>query len=239
LTLIIRHFGVVTNLPFIFEDYRGIFNIAVTMLWLTGVCSAMNAIDHMDGLAGGIAGIAALSYLAISVQTGQWRWGTISISLFGALLGFLVFNWHPAKIFMGDSGSFFLGFSLGSIGIMGGWSEEPLESVIIPFSILSIPVVDLIYVLVIRRITGVTKTLRESIVYCGKDHIGHRFCQLGFSQVNSVRIICLLSMTISISALLIKYTENLQSILLLFQILLVYIVVFILMKHPDGHKEGI
>ena len=236
LTLLIWRFGVVTNLPFIIEKYRSIINIVITMLWLTGLCSAINAIDHMDGLAAGLSAIASFIYLAISLQSGQWIWGLMSICMIGSLLGFLMFNWHPAKIFMGDSGSFFLGFSLGAIGIMGGWSENSLKSAIIPFAVLSIPIMDLLYVIVTRRLTGITKNLKESITYCGKDHIGHRFCKFGFTQVNSVRIIYLVSFTVSISALIIRYTADVESFLLLFQILMIYIIIFILMRHPEQHS---
>ncbi len=236
LTLLIWRFGIVTDFPLAPEKYRDTVNIVITMLWLTGLCSAINAIDHMDGLAAGLSAIASFSYLAVSLQSGQWIWGLMSISMIGSLLGFLVFNWHPAKIFMGDSGSFFLGFSLGAIGIMGGWSRNPIKSAIIPFAVLSIPIMDLLYVIVTRRLTGITKSLKESITYCGKDHIGHRFCRFGFTQVKSVRIIYLVSMTISISALLIRYTGELESFLLLFQILMVYIIIFILMRHPEQHN---
>lgn len=237
LTLLIWKFGIVTNFPFPLEKYRGIVNIALTMIWLTGLCSAINAMDHMDGLATGLSTIASFTYLAVSLQSGQWIWGLMSISMIGSLLGFLLFNRHPAKIFMGDSGSFFLGFSLGAIGIMGGWSTNPVKSAIIPFAVLSIPIMDLLYVVVTRRLTGITKNLKESITYCGKDHIGHRFCRFGFTQVNSVRIIYLVSMTISISAITIRYTGEVESFLLLFQILMIYVIIFILMKHPEQQNN--
>ncbi len=237
LTILIWRFGVITRLPFIWQDFGRFANLAITMLWLTGVCSAINAIDHMDGLAGGVAVIASAAYFAVSVQTAQWFWGLMSLAMIGSLLGFLVFNRHPAKIFMGDCGSFFVGFSLGSIGIMGNWSENPLKASIIPFAILSIPIMDLIYVILARKITGVTRSIAESITYCGKDHIGHRFTQLGFSQPNSVRIICLISATVSISALLIRHTNELGSFLLLIQILMVYIILFLLMKPPSRKPE--
>lgn len=237
LTLLIWRFGIVTNFPFPMEKYRDTINIILTMLWLTGLCSAINAIDHMDGLAAGISTIASLTYLAVSLQSGQWIWGLVSISMIGSLLGFLLFNRHPAKIFMGDSGSFFLGFSLGAIGIMGGWSKNPIKSAIIPFAVLSIPIMDLLYVIITRRLTGITNSLKESITYCGKDHIGHRFYRFGFTQVNSVRIIYLVSATVSISALIIRYTGEVESFLLLFQILMIYIIIFILMRHPKQHNS--
>jgi len=83
LTLLIWKFGVVTNLPFPLNNYRGTVNIIITMLWLTGLCSAINAVDHMDGLAAGISAIASFTYLAVSLQSGQWIWGLMSLSMIG------------------------------------------------------------------------------------------------------------------------------------------------------------
>lgn len=236
LTLLIWRFGVITSFPF--HHYFGlndvVFNLILTMLWLTGVTSALNALDHMDGLAGGVSLIAALAYFSVSIQTGQFFWGLLSIALAGSLIGYLCYNWHPAKIFMGDSGSFFLGFSLASIGIMGGWSKNPVKSYIIPVAILSLPIFDLLFVIVTRRLNGTTHSIVESIKYCGKDHIGHRLVNLGFSQSNAVRFIYLISATIAISALTIRYTKELESFLLLIQIVMMYIILVIIMK-PSGN----
>jgi len=238
LTILIWRFGVVTNFNFRLGYYGNeIINLALTMLWLTGLCSAINALDHMDGLAGGVSVIAAISYLVVSMQSQQWVWGLVSISLMGSLLGFLFFNRHPAKIFMGDSGSFFLGFSLASIGIMGGWSANPIKSVVIPISVLSIPIFDLCYVIIARRLNGTTKSLRESIVYCGKDHIGHRLMDMGFCQVKAVRIVWLTSFTVAISAITIRYTDRYESFLFLIQIIMIYVILVIFMRAP-GKKIG-
>jgi len=230
LTVLIWKFGVITNLPFErFGLPHEISNLILTMLWLTGITSAMNALDHMDGLAGGIAVVAAWAYFAVSLQTQQYFWGLISIALIGSLLGFLFFNRHPAKIFMGDSGSFFLGFSLAAIGIMGGWSKNPIKASVVPVAILSVPIFDLCYVIFFRRFNGTTHSLKEAIVYCGKDHIGHRLTDLGFTQVGAVRVVYLISATIAASALVLRHTEILETILLLIQIFMVYIVVIALM----------
>ena len=236
LTIFIWRFGIITNLPLV--DIFGCertcalntaANLIVTMLWLTGICSAINALDHMDGLAAGVSVIAALAYFAVSLQTGQCEWAVISLALIGALLGFLFYNKHPAKIFMGDSGSFFLGFSLASIGIMGGWSSNPLKAMIVPIAVLSVPIFDLCFVIVSRRFNGTTNTILESINYCGKDHIGHRLHSMGFSHRVAVRIVYLVSATIAVSALLLRDTNNLQSILLLIQIVMVYLLLVIFM----------
>lgn len=242
LTILIWRYGVVTSFPFHRIGLNSeIINLLITMLWLTGICSAVNALDHMDGLAGGVSLIAAFAYFAVSVQTGQFFWGLLSISLAGSLLGFLCFNRHPAKIFMGDSGSFFLGFSLASIGIMGGWSENPVKAAIIPTAVLSIPIFDLCYVIVSRVLNGTTNSIKDSITYCGKDHIGHRLCKLGLSQPVAVKMVFLISATVAISALVIRRADFLESMLLFIQIVMIYILLAIFLSFinkvvnlPDG-----
>ena len=236
LTLMIWRFGIITNLPF--DKILGIAkgplttacNLVVTMLWMTGICSAINALDHMDGLAGTVSLIAASAYFAVSIQSQQYAWAIISLALIGSLAGFLCFNFHPAKVFMGDSGSFFLGFSLAAIGIMGGWSPNPIKAVVIPIAILSIPIFDLLFVIFIRKLNGTTNSLIESIKYCGKDHIGHRLNDLGFSQPISVLIVSLVSITVSISALTIRHTLFWESLLLLIQIFMIYIILAVFMR---------
>ena len=236
LTLLIWKFGIITRLPIskylhlTGENCSTVCNLVITMLWLTGICSAINALDHLDGLAGSVALIAALSYMAVSIQSRQTEWGIMSMALVGSLIGFLVFNFHPAKVFMGDSGSFFLGFALASIGIMGGWSPNPIKAAVIPVAILSLPIFDLFFVLIVRRLNGTTRSIMESIAYCGKDHIGHRLHKMGFSQPVSVVIVCTISMTIAISALVIRHTLFWESLLLIIQIVMIYIILAIFME---------
>ena len=235
LTLLIWRFGIITDIPF---DKLGIpkgriftiCNLVVTMLWITGICSAINAMDHMDGLAGTVSLIAAVAYFAVSLQSHQYAWSIISLALIGSLAGFLCFNFHPAKVFMGDSGSFFLGFSLASIGIMGGWSPNPIKAIVIPIAILSVPIFDLFFVIFMRNINGTTNSIVESIKYCGKDHIGHRLKGLGFSQPISVLIVALISITVSISALTIRHTLFWESLLLLIQIFMIYVMLVVFMR---------
>jgi UDP-GlcNAc:undecaprenyl-phosphate GlcNAc-1-phosphate transferase len=206
-----------------------LMNMLVTMFWIAGICSAINALDHMDGLAGGVSSIAAIMYFIVSISSAQRFWGLMSVSLLGSLLGFLIYNRHPAKIFMGDSGSLFLGFSLASIGIMGGWSSNPIKGMIIPVACLSIPIFDLAYVIISRRLNGTTHSIRETIAYCGKDHIGHRMTDIGMGTVNAVRVVYLIAITVSISAITIRFTNFLESLLLLLQIFMIYTILIIVM----------
>ena len=236
LTLLIWHFGIITHLPIAktigttSKTVDTVCNLILTMLWITGLCSAINALDHMDGMATSIALVAASAYFAVSIQSHQFAWAIISLALMGSLAGFLCFNFNPAKVFMGDSGSFFLGFSLASIGIMGGWSPNPIKAAVIPVAILSVPIFDLCFVILNRKFNGTTNSLIESINYCGKDHIGHRLQKMGFSQRASVLIVTILSITISISALTIRHTLFWESLLLLFQIIMIYIILAFFME---------
>jgi len=236
LTLLIWRFGVITNLPI--NRLTGlhlhwvhvVFNLIITMLWLVGITSALNALDHLDGMAGSVAVTSAIAYFFVSIQSGQFTWTLISLALMGSLLGFLKYNWHPAKVFMGDSGSFFLGFCLASISILGGWSADPIKASIIPIAVMSLPIFDLAYVIIARRFKGITHSIAESIAYCGKDHIGHRLTKLGFSQPMSVFIVCLLAATVSISALTIRQVNYIESALLLIQIIMIYSTVTFFME---------
>ncbi len=236
LTVLIWRFGIITNLPFCQRcDETHIWvntglNLVVTMLWLTGICSAMNALDHMDGLSAGVSIIAAGAYFAVSLQTNQNAWAVISLALIGALAGFLVFNLPPAKVFMGDSGSFFLGFALAAIGIMGGWSPNPKKALIVPIAVLSLPIFDFCHVLISRHMNGTTKSIKEAIVYCGKDHIGHRMFDIGFSKRMALLMTCFVAATAAISALVLRHAHYLDASLLLIQIIMIYVVVAVLME---------
>jgi UDP-GlcNAc:undecaprenyl-phosphate GlcNAc-1-phosphate transferase len=244
LTVLISHFGVITKFPAPHPALYYWMNLGITMLWITAITSAINMLDHIDGLAGGISCLAALMYLLVSLQIGIYTtentffWGLMSASLIGSLLGFLVFNWHPAKIFMGDSGAFFLGFTLAAVGVQGEWSESPLKAGIVPVAILSVAIFDMVYVFVTRWLNGTTRTIRKAIVHCGKDHIGHRLCDLGFSVPGSVGFILLLAGCVAFTALALRHTEPIESVLIFLQIIMFYIVIAIFMKKAATNRKA-
>ncbi|MBI4711939.1 MAG: undecaprenyl/decaprenyl-phosphate alpha-N-acetylglucosaminyl 1-phosphate transferase [Planctomycetes bacterium] len=228
LTLVLAAGGIRVNFPFPYW-----LNLAITLVWLVGCVSAFNALDNMDGLSAGITAIASMAYLAVSIQTGQAVWGILAAGLMGATLGFLPHNFHiitqkPASIFMGDSGSFFLGFTLAALSIMGGWSTNPIKASIIPVLILGIPLFDLAYVIIRRRQKGVTKSIKETIVYSGQDHFSHRIHQMGFSRRDTVLIIYLIAFALALGAFGLRSTTRLEAILILGQFCLLFGVVIIL-----------
>lgn len=221
ITLNLAHSGILVNFPFPFE-----INIVITLIWLVGIISAFNAIDHLDGLASGLSLIAGVSFLVVAIQTGQWVWGNFAAALIGANLGFLRHNFHPASLFMGDGGSFFLGFTLAALGIMGAWSTNLFKASLIPVLILAIPIFDFVWVVYSRQRKGITKTLKEIITYCGQDHLGHRLMKLGFSQTKTVGIIYLIAITTSLGAVILRNTSREAAVLLLIQFILTLGIIF-------------
>jgi UDP-GlcNAc:undecaprenyl-phosphate GlcNAc-1-phosphate transferase len=157
--------------------------MALAIFWLIGITNAINLLDNMDGLASGIAVIAA-GFLALSfVNTGQYTEALISLVFAGALLGFLVYNSNPASIFMGDCGSMFVGFFLASsalINVSGGRSRSLLPVLAVPILVLFIPIFDTTFVTVLRKLSG------RAASQGGRDHTSHRLVALGMSERHAV-----------------------------------------------------
>ncbi len=220
---------------------------AAMILWVVGVTSAFNGIDNMDGLASGVATIVSAVYLFIAVQawlvvkteTSLAWFGMLSAGLIGANLGFLIFNFKPARIFMGDSGSFFLGFLLAALGVMGEWTENRIISCTIPALVLGVPLFDFAYVLIARIAKGQTRTLTEVINYCGMDHISHRLTWIGLSQRQAVLFIYLICFALGATGILVRNSVNyLDSVLGILQGLAVLTIVVVLMRIADLRHNG-
>ena len=233
-TLILEQFGVRLNV-FKFGPLDTLF----TMLWIVGVTSAFNGIDNMDGLASGIAAIVASMFLYIAVQdwltvrqVTELSWfGMLAAGLIGANLGFLIYNFKPARIFMGDSGSFFLGYTLAALGVMGEWTENRIVSCTIPVLLLGVPLFDFAYILIARVALGKTRTIPAMINHCDMDHLSHRLTWMGFSQRQAVLFIYLLCVALGASGILIRNSVNyVDSTLGIIQGLSILLIVVILMR---------
>jgi UDP-GlcNAc:undecaprenyl-phosphate GlcNAc-1-phosphate transferase len=158
-------------------------NVAITIFWLIGVTNALNLLDNMDGLATGIAVIAS-GFLALSfLSTSQFTEALMLMTFAGALLGFLVYNSNPASIFMGDSGSMFIGFFLASsalVNVSGGRSRSLLPVLAVPILVLFIPIFDTTFVTILRKFSG------RAASRGGRDHTSHRLVALGMSERHAV-----------------------------------------------------
>jgi UDP-GlcNAc:undecaprenyl-phosphate GlcNAc-1-phosphate transferase len=158
-------------------------NMAFAIFWLIGITNAINLLDNMDGLASGIAIIAA-GFLALSfVNSGQFTEALIMLLFAAALLGFLMYNSNPASIFMGDCGSMFVGFFLAStalVNVSGGRSRSFLPVLAVPILVLFIPIFDTTFVTVLRKLSG------RAASQGGRDHTSHRLVALGMSERHAV-----------------------------------------------------
>jgi UDP-GlcNAc:undecaprenyl-phosphate GlcNAc-1-phosphate transferase len=160
-----------------------LLNMALAIFWLIGITNAINLLDNMDGLASGIAVIAA-GFLGLSfVNTGQINEAMIMLLFAGALVGFLVYNSNPASIFMGDCGSMFVGFLLAStalVNVSGGRTRSFLPVLAVPILVLFIPIFDTTFVTVLRKLSG------RAASQGGRDHTSHRLVALGMSERRAV-----------------------------------------------------
>lgn len=170
------------------------FSIPITIIWIVGVTNAVNLIDGLDGLAVGISSIATFSLFFIAILAGEPNVAIISAALAGSCIGFLPYNFNPAKIFMGDTGSTFLGFILSVICIQGLFKGYAIISFIIPFLILGLPLFDT-SAAIIRRIYN-----KKPIMGADRGHLHHKLIDMGFSQKQTVAILYVIAMLLGLSA---------------------------------------
>jgi UDP-GlcNAc:undecaprenyl-phosphate/decaprenyl-phosphate GlcNAc-1-phosphate transferase len=159
-------------------------NWALTLLWVVGITNALNFLDNMDGLSGGVASIAAAFFLLLAAmnEPRQVLVGAMSAALLGACLGFLRYNLNPATIFMGDTGSLFIGFILAALAIkLRFLSNTPLVTWMVPLCVLALPIFDTALVVVARLRRGV-----NPFTTAGKDHLSHRLHVLGLTRREAV-----------------------------------------------------
>ena len=166
----------------------------ITVLWIVGVTNAVNLIDGLDGLAAGVSTISTVSLFAISLIMREPAVAIVTAAVAGAGFGFLPYNIHPAKIFMGDTGSTFLGFILGSISIVGLFKSYAVISLAVPFLILGLPIFDTAFAIIRRLMRG------QSPMHPDRGHVHHRLIDLGFDQKQTVIILLITSGLLSLSA---------------------------------------
>ena len=172
-------------------------NIAVTLGWVVVITNAMNLLDNMDGLSGGIGATAAIFFLLLAAMNNQYLVGALSAALVGACLGFLVYNLNPASIFMGDAGSLFLGFILAAVGIKLRFPEGvQIVTWMVPVLILGLPLFDTALVIVSRLRRGL-----NPLTTPGKDHVSHRLVALGYTRREAVLICYLICAGLGVVAL--------------------------------------
>ncbi|MGA2499623.1 MAG: MraY family glycosyltransferase [Tepidisphaeraceae bacterium] len=208
-------------------------SIVLTVLWITAITNAFNFLDNMDGLSAGIAAVASTAFLVAALLIGQWFVAALLAMLLGALLGFLCFNFSPASIFLGDSGSTLIGLLLGVLTIRttyllpgkslgAGW-----YSVFVPVIVLAIPLYDLVVVSIIRIRNGKSPFVGDT------NHLSHRLVRRGMSRRMAVLCIYLMTAATSSAAIVLPHVDSAFAAFALFaQTFLILGVVAVLEQHP-------
>jgi len=197
----------------------------ITILWVVGITNAFNLLDNMDGLSSGVAVIASLIFFIVSYQSGQFFVSIMLLALGGSLIGFLRYNFYPSTIFMGDSGSLFIGYMMSVLTIKGTYYtvESPtIMPAIMPILILAIPIFDTLSVIYIRL------RKRQSIFTGDKNHFSHRLVNLGMTQKQAVLFIYLVALSIGSGALLLNSVNVIGSLIILLQSLAIITIIIVL-----------
>ncbi len=183
-----------------------LLNYGATVLWVVGITNALNLLDNMDGLSGGVAAIAAAHFALMCSFTGQYLVGAMSVAVMAACVGFLFYNWTPSKIFMGDSGSLFLGFTLAAIGIKLKFpGNVPFVTWMIPILVLGVPVFDTTLVTLSRLRRGL-----NPLTTPGTDHSSHRLTYAGMTRREAVLVLYIAAFLLGLVALSVTEASILQ-----------------------------
>ena len=191
----------------------GIFSWPVTILWIVGITNAVNLIDGLDGLAAGLTAVACGVLAVLSIHFGQHFMTVISLSLLGALTGFLYFNFNPAQVFMGDCGSLFLGFTIASASIICAAKTQAVVSLTLPILALGIPIFDTLFS-VLRRFLE-----RRSLFSPDNEHFHHKLLALGLKQHHIVLCAYLITLLAAGFGMFMIVTRSWQTILIFASIL--------------------
>ncbi|WP_404356214.1 undecaprenyl/decaprenyl-phosphate alpha-N-acetylglucosaminyl 1-phosphate transferase [Cytobacillus firmus] len=183
------------NIPFIGELNFGPLSIPLTILWIVGITNAINLIDGLDGLAAGVSSIALITISGMAILKGDMFVVSMGLIVLGSTLGFLIYNFHPAKIFMGDTGALYLGYMIAVLSLLG-FKNVTMISLIIPVIILGVPISDTFFA-IIRRIVN-----KQPLSAPDKSHLHHCLLKLGFSHRQTVLLIYAMAAMFGLAAVI-------------------------------------
>lgn len=198
----------------IFLEY---LSVPVTVFWIVGLTNTINLIDGLDGLAAGVSTIASITLLLVAYEQGDVFVVFITAALVGSAMGFLKYNFNPARIFMGDSGSMFLGFILSGVSVIGMVKSAATIALIVPILALGLPILDTIFAIIRRYRNGVP------IFKPDRGHLHHRLLDLGFTQRQAVLLMYIFSSLLGLSAIALTQVNEYIGIIILLFILFVII----------------
>jgi UDP-GlcNAc:undecaprenyl-phosphate GlcNAc-1-phosphate transferase len=210
-----------------------LLNMVITVLWIVGITNAFNLLDNMNGLSSGVALIAATIFSIVAIQQGQFFIQSILMVFIGALLGFLPYNFPRATIFLGDSGSLFIGYILGCLTVVESYITPQSNSqlaVILPLLVLGVPLLDTFTVITIRLTKGLPLFKGD------KRHLSHSLVRLGMSPSQAVITLYLFTLIIGINSLLLTATDLFGNVIILSQAFLILVLILLLLFMRENSK---
>lgn len=203
----------------------------VTVIWIVAVTNAVNLIDGLDGLACGVSTISSMTVLVIALTVAEPAVAVLMACLAGGCIGFLPYNMNPAKIFMGDTGSTFLGYVLAVVSIQGLFKYYTLISFVVPFLMLGLPIFDTCFAFIRRIAHG------QSPMHADRSHIHHRLIDMGLSQKQAVAVLYVISAILGLSAVVLTTVGSLRAMLLLFALFIAGAMSIMLFLHGGEKKR--
>ena len=191
--------------------------IPVTIFWIIGFTNTVNLIDGLDGLAAGVSFIASVSMFLLAYTMNQYLPAMIIVAMAGAALGFLQYNFNPAKIFMGDTGSMLLGYTMAVAAVLGLVKTAATIALVVPLIALGLPILDTLFAIIRRKMSGVP------IFQPDKGHLHHRLLALGMSQKQAVLIMYFVSIVLGIVALFVanvSYQTGIATVLVVLAVII-------------------
>jgi UDP-GlcNAc:undecaprenyl-phosphate GlcNAc-1-phosphate transferase len=213
------------SIEFLREPY---LNYLATVIWVVAITNAMNLLDNMDGLSGGIAMVASAFIFVLAAFSGQFLVAALSIAVVGACAGFLYYNFNPARIFMGDTGSLFLGFILAALGIKLRFENTDIVTWMIPILVLGVPIFDTALVVVSRTRRGCNPFTTP-----GKDHTSHRLVAMGLTQREAVLVLYLICGVLGMCALFLTHASIIEGYAIGIAVLIAAIIALVRLEQVD------
>ncbi|WP_027965265.1 glycosyltransferase family 4 protein [Halalkalibacillus halophilus] len=221
------------NIPLFGEIELNNLSIIITFIWILAVSNAINLIDGLDGLAAGVTSIALTSILAMSIIDGHMAAAFLCAILIGANVGFLYFNFNPAKIYMGDSGSLFLGYAVAIISMLGLFKNVALFSFVLPVLVIAVPIVDTTFTIIRRLRSG------ESIMQPDRKHFHHQLIDAGLTHRGAVVIIYIFSAMFGVLSVLLGYSTLGATVLFAFITALLIHIIAEIVGMVGGGKQPV
>ncbi len=218
-------------LPFIgIINLPPIISYLGTVAWITGISNAVNFIDGVDGLAGSVIAVSSVTLGLISLVRGDTVSALIAFILVGSMLGFLAYNFHPAKIFMGDSGALYAGFLLATLSVMYQMKTDGI-TMYVPLLVLALPIIDIVFSSVRRIMKGISPFVADA------EHIHHKLLKFGLSQNKAVLVLVAFSVIMGAAATLIAATDTIKYFLYAVVLSSVMIILNIYAKYERKSEE--